>query len=72
MDFLNRIDDEHHIGETVSILTEIPQINMIDNFSMDYMHLVCLGIVKKLISLWLGIFVYLKKLLNKFVCYPEM
>lgn len=56
MDFLNRIDDEHHIGETVSILTEIPQINMIDNFSMDYMHLVCLGIVKKLISLWLGIF----------------
>ena len=29
IDFLNRIDDDHHIGETVSILTEIPQINMV-------------------------------------------
>ena len=29
---------------------------MVDDFSIDYMHLVCLGIVKKLILLWLGIF----------------
>lgn len=51
-DFLNRIDDEYHKGDTVSIIKEIPQINMIDNLSIDYMHLVFLGIVKKLISLW--------------------
>jgi len=56
LDFINRVDDEHHIGNTISILTEIPYINMVDDFSIDYMHLVCLGIVKKLILLWLGIF----------------
>lgn len=51
MDFLNRLDDAHRIGDTISILSEIPQINMIDNFSIEYMHLVCLDIVEKLISL---------------------
>jgi len=56
LDFINRIDDDHHIGNTISILTEIPYINMVDDLSIDYMHLVCLGIVKKLILLWLGIF----------------
>ncbi|KAF0711010.1 Uncharacterized protein FWK35_00034679 [Aphis craccivora] len=29
---------------------------MVDDFSVDYMHLVCLGIVKKVFLLWLGIF----------------
>lgn len=53
-DFLNRIDDEHHVTNDASILTEIPHINMVDSFSLDYMHLGCLGVMKKLIFLWLG------------------
>jgi hypothetical protein len=34
-DFLNRTDDEHHVGDTVSILTQIPYINMVDDFSIQ-------------------------------------
>lgn len=55
LDFINRIDDEHHVSDNISLLTEIPYINMIDNFSLDYLHLVCLGVTKKMILLWLGI-----------------
>jgi len=53
-DFLNRIDDEHHVTNDISILTEIPHINMVNSFSLDYMHMGCLGVMKKLILLWLG------------------
>lgn len=34
--FINRIDDEHHISDTVSILTQIPYLNIVDDFSIDY------------------------------------
>lgn len=49
--FVNKEQEEHHIGS--SILINIPNINIINCFSFDYMHLICLGIVKKLIKLWL-------------------
>lgn len=52
--FLKRTDDEHHVTDDVSILIEIPLINMVSCFSLDYMHLGCLGVMKKLILLWLG------------------
>lgn len=41
--------------DNIPIITEIPEINLVDSFSLDYMHLVCLGVTKKLILLWLGI-----------------
>ncbi|KAE9523937.1 hypothetical protein AGLY_015584 [Aphis glycines] len=41
--------------DNIPIITEIPEINLVDSFSFDYMHLVCLGVTKKLILLWLGI-----------------
>ncbi|CAI6372420.1 unnamed protein product [Macrosiphum euphorbiae] len=53
-DFLNRTDDDHHVTNDVSILTEVPYIDMVTCFSLDYMHLGCLGVMKKLILLWLG------------------
>lgn len=40
--------------ESVSILTELPEIDIVYSFSLDYMHLTYLGVVKKLIMLWLG------------------
>lgn len=56
--FLNRVDEDYQIFDKISILTEIPRIDMVDSFPVDYMHSVCLGVVKKIISLWMG---HLKK-----------
>uniref|UniRef100_A0A1Y1K7P0 DUF4806 domain-containing protein n=1 Tax=Photinus pyralis TaxID=7054 RepID=A0A1Y1K7P0_PHOPY len=48
--FLNQVQEEHHKG--VSILTELG-IGLITSFPLDYMHLVCLGVMKKMIKLWM-------------------
>lgn len=40
----------HNVGGT--ILTSLPKIDLVNDFSLDYMHLVCLGVVKKMILLW--------------------
>lgn len=48
--FKNRVREEHHTGD--SILEDI-NIGMVTQFPLDYLHLVCLGVVKKLIDLWL-------------------
>jgi len=53
-DFINRTDEEFHMTNTVSLLTEIPGIDIINSLSLDYMHLVCIGVTKKIILLWLG------------------
>jgi len=52
--FLNRSNNEYHLTDSVSLITEIPHLDIIFNFPLDYMHLVCLGVMKKLILLWLG------------------
>ncbi|OXA51727.1 hypothetical protein Fcan01_13034 [Folsomia candida] len=49
-DFRNLKDTDHHTSTTC--LTEIPRFDMINGFPIDYMHLVCLGVVKKLLKLW--------------------
>lgn len=51
--FLNRLDDDYQISDNISILAEIPGINMVDTFPNDYMHCL-LGCVRKMILLWLG------------------
>ncbi|CAH1170530.1 unnamed protein product [Phaedon cochleariae] len=51
--FRQKQNENHHTG--TSILETLPNIDMINNFPLDYMHLVCLGVVKKLIvNLWIG------------------
>lgn len=52
--FLLRSNEEHHITDTMSLIIKVPNINIINSFPLDYMHLVCLGVMKKLIFLWLG------------------
>jgi hypothetical protein len=42
-------DESHHYGPTP--LSRLP-IGLVTNVPIDYMHLVCLGIMKKLIKLW--------------------
>lgn len=55
-DFLKRHDSsfrsqqqsEHHIG--LSPLTRIPGLDMVYHFSLDFMHLCCLGVMKKFLN----------------------
>lgn len=47
--FRNRLDDIHHKGD--SILEEL-KIDMVLDFPGDYLHLICLGAVKKLMVFW--------------------
>ncbi|CAI6357848.1 unnamed protein product [Macrosiphum euphorbiae] len=49
----NMTYEEHHVAESISNLVELPGIDLVHTFALDYMHLVCLGVVKKLIMLWL-------------------
>lgn len=50
-DFRERMQPGHHVGE--SIIENIPKIDMIKSFAIDEMHVVHLGVVKKLIKFWL-------------------
>ncbi|CAI6372951.1 unnamed protein product [Macrosiphum euphorbiae] len=46
-DFVNQSDPEHHTGH--SILQQIPNLGLVTDVPLDYMHLICLGVVKKLL-----------------------
>jgi hypothetical protein len=48
--FERRQDEDHHKG--ISCLTRI-EIGMVSQIPIDYMHLVCLGVVKRLLLLWI-------------------
>lgn len=50
-EFLNHTDEDYHMSK--SPLEKIPGIRLVSNVPFDYMHVVCLGVVKKLITLWL-------------------
>lgn len=52
-DYITKKYEEHHVGSTISILSDLPGIDIVNIFALDYMHLVCLGIMKKLIQLWI-------------------
>ena len=47
--FRDKTQPRHHIGETP--LTNL-EIDLVDDFPYEYMHLVCLGVTKKLLKLW--------------------
>ena len=51
IDYINRNYKEHHVENSISILEELP-INIISSFGLDYMHLTCLGIMRKLLHLY--------------------
>lgn len=48
--FRNRYQQEHHIRRSPF---ETLSIDMISQFPLDYMHLVCLGVTKLLLNMWL-------------------
>ena len=49
-DFRAMTDDGHHLG--VSLFQQL-NIDLVSQFPLDYMHLVCLGVVRRLILLWM-------------------
>ncbi|KYM99960.1 hypothetical protein ALC62_09283 [Cyphomyrmex costatus] len=49
--FRNLIQEEYHVGR--SILLNIQNFDIVSQIPLDYMHLICIGVVKKLISLWI-------------------
>lgn len=48
--FRNKTDADHHHGPSP---LEETSLNMVSGFPLDYMHLVCLGIMRRLLLLWL-------------------
>ncbi|KAL4710750.1 hypothetical protein ACJJTC_004395 [Scirpophaga incertulas] len=42
-------DEDHHVG--ISPLTKLP-IGLVSSFPIDYMHSVCLGVMRKLLHSW--------------------
>lgn len=49
--FRCKLQPEHHNG--ISILENIPHFGMVTKFPLEYMHLICLGVVKKLLlNIW--------------------
>jgi len=53
-DFIQKIDDSYHKPDITCSLLKIPHFKAVTNVPMDYMHLVCLGIMRKLMYLWLN------------------
>ena len=51
--FRSRLYDYHQKEGNPSPLVELP-IDMIADFPLDYMHLVLLGVVRRMLRLWLG------------------
>jgi len=47
MDFINETDPEHHTGNGNTILQRIPNLGLVTDVPLDYMHLICMGVVKK-------------------------
>ncbi|CAI6358346.1 unnamed protein product [Macrosiphum euphorbiae] len=51
--YINKSQEEHHVGDSLSDLIRIPGFDMVKSFPLDYMHLVALGVMRKLIHFWL-------------------
>lgn len=49
--FLCKLDPDFHIGDTP--LTLIPGLNFVLSFPLDYMHLVCLGVMRTILNIWI-------------------
>lgn len=52
-DYITKRHDDHHISDSLSTLINLPNIDIVNSFVLDYMHLSCLGVTKKIILLWI-------------------
>lgn len=49
---MQKVDDNYYNPDITSSLLQIPHFKPITNVPLDYMHLVCLGFMRKLMYLW--------------------
>jgi len=49
-EFVLKSDKDYH--NDACPLERIPKIGLVTNVPLDYLHLVCLGVMKKLLNLW--------------------
>ena len=49
--FRSQSNEEHHLNYSEFLKLDI---DMVYSFSIDYMHAVCLGVMKRLLHIWLG------------------
>lgn len=52
-DFIQKIDDNYHKPNITCSLLNVPHFKPVTYVPLDYMHLICLGIMRKLLYLWL-------------------
>lgn len=50
--YITKLDEDFHTSNELTRLIELPGFDSINSFSLDYMHLICLGVMKKLLFLW--------------------
>lgn len=53
-DFVRKLQRQYHIVDSTTEIINIPHFDIVQDFSLDYMHLVCLGVVRKILMLWKG------------------
>ncbi|KAL2102313.1 hypothetical protein ACEWY4_001481 [Coilia grayii] len=49
-DFTEKMDEGHHLGTSPLLATSL---GLVSGFPLDFMHLVCLGVMRRLVYLWL-------------------
>ncbi|KAF0749985.1 Uncharacterized protein FWK35_00027513, partial [Aphis craccivora] len=52
--FFKKNQEQYHTPGLSSNIVNIPGINVVQNFSIDYMHCVLLGVMKKMLIVWKG------------------
>ena len=53
VDYINKVDEEFHNEGAQSLLESVSNFGLVTNVPLDYMHLVCLSVVRKLLNLWI-------------------
>ncbi|KAB0802069.1 hypothetical protein PPYR_04255 [Photinus pyralis] len=49
-DFINWADSSYRLNDTP--LVQIPQLHFVNSIVLDYMHLVCLGVMRTMLNTW--------------------
>lgn len=63
-EFRQKSDEGHHLEGGDTEFVKIPNFDLIADVVLDYMHLVCLGTMKRLLSAWINGFADVSKIIS--------